>query len=281
MVLMKRLYKITDRGGWVVFPVIFLVLLTACTGTQVDPRIPPDFSGYQDQQLPPEVAVWLLEGPQTKLTPSIISVSKQIRGANRRERMYKAVDYVWANFKYDNWLNDKAFARSADELFETRALGGCSDFVLAQVTLFRASGVPARMVLTANTEWMTDFKENDLLITTGHVFIEAYLEDRWHLIDSTYRLLFEGYNPRLRSFPRNEFLFKRAKDYWSLGINDVASLDRVYQPMAKMFDLAAYSDPKYPVTKVCARWAWSETQSAESMEQRVTGKEPKAKSKAQ
>jgi len=257
MDLMKIPFQIANRVNLIVFPVVFLILLSACTGTQVDPRIPPDFSGYQDQQLPPEVAVWLIEGPQTELTPAIISVSDQIRGANRRERMYKAVDYVWANFKYDNWLNDRAFARSANELFETRILGGCSDFALAQVTLFRAVGVPARMILTANTEWMADFKENDLLITTGHVFIEAYLEDRWHLIDSTYRLMFEGYNPRLRSFPRNEYLFKRAKDYWSLGIKDVASLDQVYQPMARMFDLAAYSDPKYPATKVYARWAWS------------------------
>ena len=183
--------------------------------------------------------------------------------------MYKAVDYVWANFRYDNWLNDQAFARKADELFETRVLGGCSDFALAQVALFRAAGVPARMVLTANTEWMADFKENDLLITTGHVFIEAYLEDRWHLIDSTYRLLFEGYDPGGRSFPRNEYLFKRARDYWSLGITDVASLDRAYQPMARMFNLASYVDPKYPATKVFARWDWDKAQSAKGKWLRV------------
>jgi len=278
---MKKTNRTYSQEGIFVFLAILLTILTACTGTQVDPRIPPDFFGYQDQPLPPEVAVWLLEGPQTKFTASIISVSDQIHGANRRERMFKAVDYVWANFKYDNWLNDKAFARSADELFKTRVLGGCSDFALAQVALFRAVGVPARMVLTANTEWMADFKENDLLITTGHVFIEAYLEDRWHLIDSTYRLMFEGYNPRLRSFPRNEYLFKRAKDYWSLGITDVASLDQVYQPMARTFDLAAYSDPKYPETKVYARWAWSEAQSAESVVLRANGQETRDKSKSQ
>lgn len=253
---MKYIVQFASQKSIQIILVLFLFLIAACTGTQVDPRIPPDFSEYEDQPFPPEVAVWLIEGPQTKLTPEIISVADQIRGINRRERMYKAVDYVWANFTYDNWLNDKAFARSAGELFETRMLGGCSDFALAQVTLFRAVGVPARMILTANTEWMADFKENDLLITTGHVFIEAYLEDRWHLIDSTYRLMFENYNPRLRSFPRNEYLFKRAKDYWSLGITDVSSLDQVYQPMARMFDLAAYSDPKYPATKVYARWAW-------------------------
>lgn len=234
--------------------------------------MPPDFSGHRDGPLPPEVAVWLLEGPQTRLTPAITRVSAQIHGMNRRERLYKAVDYVWANFKYDNWLNDRAFARSAGELFETRVLGGCSDFALAQVALFRALGVPSRMALTANTEWMAEFKENDLLITTGHVFIEAYLEDRWHLIDSTYRLLFEDYDPQGRSFPRNEYLFKRARDYWSLGITDVASLDRVYQPMARTFNPAAYKDPKYPAIKVYARWTWSEAPSAEGKGRRAKGK---------
>lgn len=254
---MKKAIQLSCRVGIPAFLVILLLLLSACTGMQVaDPRIPPDFTVYQDQPLPPEATVWLREGPQTRLTPGIIAVADRIRGINRRERMYKAVDYVWANFRYDNWLADKAFARTADKLFETRVLGGCSDFALAQVALFRALGVPARLVLTANTEWMREFKENDLLITSGHVFIEAYLEDRWHLIDSTYRLLFEGYDPKARSFPRNEYLFKRARDYWSLGITDVASLDRIYQPMAQLFDPASYVDPKYPATKVYARWKW-------------------------
>lgn len=246
-----------NQGIVSVFLAIFLLLTVACTGPQVDPRIPPDFSRYQDGPLLPEVSVWLVEGPQTRLTPGIIAVSDQIRGVNRRERLFKAVDYVWANFKYDNWLNDKAFTRSAGELFDTRLLGGCSDFALAQVTLFRAVGVPARLALTANTEWMSDFKENDLLITTGHVFIEAYLEDRWHLVDSTYRLLFEGYKPGGRNFPRNEYLFGRGKDFWSLGITDVAGLDRAYHPMARTFDRKSYVNPGYTAIKVFARWAWT------------------------
>ena len=245
-----------NQGSASVFLVILLLFMAACTGPQVDPRIPPDFTGFQDHPLPPEVSVWLLEGPQTRLTSGILAAADRIRGLNRRERLYKAVDYVWANFRYDNWLNDRAFTRSAGELFETRVLGGCSDFALAQVILFRAVGVPARMALTANADWMAEFKENDLLITTGHVFIEAYLEDRWHLIDSTYRLLFENYDPGRRSFPRNEYLFRRARDYWSLGITDVASLDRVYQPMARTFDPKGYVDPKYAAVKVYARWKW-------------------------
>lgn len=267
---MKKHVSLFNRKNFYVFPVIFLLfLLASCIGPQVDERVPPDFSRYQDGPLLPEVSGWLVESPQTRLTPGIIAASDQIRGANRRERLFKAVDYVWATFRYDNWLNDKAFTRSAGELFDTRLLGGCSDFALAQVTLFRAVGVPARLALTANTAWMSDFKENDLLITTGHVFIEAYLEDRWHLVDSTYRLLFEGYKPGGRSFPRNEYLFSRGKDFWSMGITDVASLDRVYQPMARMFNLASYVDPKYPATKVFARWDWDKAQSAKGKELRT------------
>ena len=253
---MKKSIATIGRESLLVFPAIFLFLLGACTGPQVVQYKPPDFSQYQDSPLPPEVSVWLLEGPQTRLTAGILAVSDKIRGVNRRERLYKAVDYVWANFKYDNWLNDKAFTRTAGELFDTRILGGCSDFALAQATLFRAVGIPARLVMTANTDWMTDFKENDLLITTGHVFIEVYLEDYWHLLDSTYRLLFEGYEPGGRNFPRNEYLFGRAKDFWSVGITDIASLDRAFQPMARAFVRKSYVNPGYPETKVYARWQW-------------------------
>jgi hypothetical protein len=242
---MASMLNCMARGKRALFLGFVLFLLAGCAGVQ--PRA-VSFDHYQDSPIPADVASWLEEGPQSLSTLNISAVADQIHGNNRRERLFKAVEYVWANFKYDDWLSDRAFSRSAGELFDERILGGCSDFALAQVTLFRAVGVPARLVLTANTDWMISFQENDLLIPAGHVFIEAYLEDRWYLVDSTYRVMFEGYKMESKSLPRNEYLFERGKDFWSLGIKDVDSLNRVYQPMARTFDRQTYTSPKYSET---------------------------------
>jgi len=204
-----------------------------------------DFSRYEDKPIPIEVAGWMAGGEQSRVTPSIAEAAESISCRNRRECVYKAVEYVWTQFQYDNWFSDKAFARTSDALFQTRKLEGCSDYALAQVSLFRALKIPARMVMTANVDWMKKFQENDLFITTGHVFIEAWLEDGWHLVDSTYRYLYTGYDMDVKSYPRNEYFCFRIRDYWQAGIKSVADLDAAYHPIARSFDPADYAPPLY------------------------------------
>lgn len=64
-----------------------------------------------------------------------------------------------------------------------------------EIALFRALSIPSRMVVTCNVDWIELFKRDDLSLSEGHSFIEVFLEDRWHLVDSTYRVLFSGYDP--------------------------------------------------------------------------------------
>ena len=233
--------------------VVFAASLVSCVASNQQAGV--DLKALVDKPIPPEVEQWLEGGEQSQLTARILDVRSQISGTTRRERAYRAVDFVWTQFRYDNWLNDKAFARTSDELFESRRLGGCADYAQAQVTLFRALGIPARMVLTANVDWMQKYKTNDLWITTGHVFIEAWLEDRWHLIDSTYRFHFTKYDMTLKSYPRNEFFCFRAKDYWSIGIRSVEDLDRIYGPIALAFRESDYRDPQYPKIDLVIKWS--------------------------
>ncbi len=92
--------------------------------------------------------MWLEGGAQSTVTPRIVEEAKGISGKNRRERLFRAMVHVWRSFSYDGWLNAEAFHRTADELFESRILGGCSDFALVEIALFRALGIPSRMVVT-------------------------------------------------------------------------------------------------------------------------------------
>lgn len=192
-----------------------------------------------------ETASWLNEGMQSRITPDIALAASQINGSNRRERLYKVVDYVWKNFSFNNWYSDKAFALTADELFRSRKLGGCSDFALVSAVLFRLSGIPARMVITANVDWMQAFQKNDLLITTGHVFVEAYLEEKWHLVDPTNRLLFEGYYETQQSYPNREYFCLRGTDYWDMGVTGVSDLDSILRKEAAAFKTEKYREPEY------------------------------------
>ena len=201
-------------------------LVSCATSGQITPK-PIDFTQFHDKPIPADVSAWLECGKQSEVTPAISMVASQITGRSRRERLYKAIDYIHENFIYDNWYSDKAFTRTAGELFKSKVLGGCSNYALVTVTLFRALEIPASMVLTSDMDWMLAYRENKLLIPTGHVFIEAYLEDRWCLVDPTYRIVFTDYNPTSPNYPRREYFCLRAKDYWEAGITNVSKLNEI------------------------------------------------------
>lgn len=238
------------RGYLYLSPAFFcwLILFGIISCTAHRPYAPRliDFSQFQDQPLTDEVSEWLKPGKQSAVTPAIADAVAGISGLNRRERLYKALDYFENNFKYDNWYNDKAFTRTADLLFRERLLGGCSDYALVKVTLFRALGIPAKLVLTANVDWMLAYQKNELLISTGHVFIEVFLEDRWFLVDSVYRLIFTDYDPRISCYPRREYFCARGRDYWEIDITDIAKIDNILRQKALSFNEALYTDPQYP-----------------------------------
>lgn len=239
-----------------VFPVIFLYFLTGCAGLDIGKLHSLEYFAYKDHPLSAEETFWLKEGLQCKITPKIRQVSAGINGGSRRELFYDAVDYIRYHFQYDNWYLDKAFTRTADDIFNARVMGGCSDYALAEVALFRALGIPARLVLTINMDWMSAYKNNDLLIPKGHVFIEVYLEKDWHLIDPTYFLLYQGYDPELKSFPRKEYFVIRALDYWDVGIKSLSDVIQIFQRMALKFEPNQYRAPHYLETDVKAHFLW-------------------------
>ncbi len=228
---------------------LFLALFAGCT-TLYYPKDFVDFSKFQDSPIPHEVVPFLNSGSQTRLTPRIRAVASQLSAETRRERLYNAVQYIWSNMRYDRWLNSQMFTRTADQLFQDGVLGGCSDFALAKVALFRALEIPAKLVITANVDWMLRYKKDPLFLTTGHVFIEVYLEDRWYLVDSTYRFLFSGYDSGLKSYPRREYFCVRGVDYWEMGFTEVATFIDVAGELAIRFHEDWYTDPDYPQQKI-------------------------------
>ena len=231
-----------------------LLTLSSCAGTggTEKPLEAIEFSQYTDAPIPADAAVWLLGGKQTRPGPTIADAANRIAGRNRRERLYRAVDYIWSNFHYERGLNSAMLSRTAEELFKEKTLGGCADYALAQVALFRAVGIPAQVVLTANVEWMQNYKKNDLVMTTGHVFIEVYLENRWYLVDPTYRFLYPNYDRTSKNYPRGEHFVMRGKDYWELGLFDVPALVDIFHARALSFHQEQYQEPTYAIDGLLA-----------------------------
>jgi hypothetical protein len=222
----------------------FLLLQAGCVCT-LPSLLPSDIARFEDAPIPGETAVWLEGWDQSVITPHIAQEARGISGITRRERLYKAMEHIWQTFSYDIWLNTEAFRRTADELFRSRVLGGCSDFALVELCLFRAVGIPSRMVITANVDWIYEHQKDSSALSEGHSFIEVYLEDRWHLVDSTYRCLFSEYAPGSKSYPHGEYFCRRGKDFWHMGLRSNDDLDAALKKAASEFQ-EDFREPSYP-----------------------------------
>ena len=240
-----RFSFIGGKTGWPRLAAILIPILISGCAYCPGGRYPFDFNKFHDTPLTPDVSAWLMGGEQGRITPRIRAMAAEIRGRNRRERLYKAMRKIWQVFTYDGWLNEVKFSRTADELYKSRVLGGCSDFALVEITLFRAVGIPARMILTANVDWMAKRKKDELVPVEGHSFIEVFLEDRWYLVDSTYRWLYSAYDPERSGFPHGEIFCMRGRDFWDMGLRNTRHLQKLLGAFALAYK-GDYHEPRYP-----------------------------------
>ena len=226
---------------------LVLSLFLFCFGCN-DPLImSKDASPYKvkDLPVPNKVRTWLKGGKQSRITSTIKSDAVKIEGLSRREKLYRAKAYIRANFSYDNWHNGSAFKNTADDLFQRRVLGGCSDFALVELVLYRALNIPARMVVTANVDWLLGYKRSPMSMTEGHCFVEVYLEDSWHLVDPVFGWLFDAYRPDFPCYPHGEYFCRRGRDFWDMGISEIGDFNRVLRDLASKYQ-GQYIMPSYP-----------------------------------
>ena len=254
---MERSNKITDRAPAFLknrpdhlraafnFILIFAGFFVFMTGCLSGDKMKAGLASLPDRSIPEEMLPWLEAGRQSEITPGILAEARHITGASRRERLFKAKQHLLACFTYDPHLNSIAFEKSAGDLFAGKVLGGCSDFALVEVTFYRAVGIPARLVLSANVDWMLQYPADPLVLPEGHCFVEVFLENRWYLVDPTFRWLFSVYDPESPHLPHGEYFFKRGKDFWDMGINDIRSFDQQLKSFCRRFQ-GDYTAPGYP-----------------------------------
>ena len=137
---------------------------------------------------------------------------------------------------------------TAQDLLKSRELTGCHDWAMMLSTLLRSTGHPARMVDTAGAQWMTLVRGSQQPHQfIGHVFVEAYLDGSWTLLDSVSPRYIKGYDHTNPFIPMDVgdqtsycVMFKGA-DPAAYGIGSVEQLNANMISFAKAVDPAQLS----------------------------------------
>ena len=94
--------------------------------------------------------------------------------------------------------------RSADRIFAEKTLTGCHDWGIVLAATLRAFGIPAIYTDAASVSWASKYVSGkEALPFYVHVFIEAWIDDRWVILNSTKAeaILSHDFNDSLIDFP--------------------------------------------------------------------------------
>jgi len=206
-----------------------------------------------DRPLSSNTLRWCRPGSHSFPSSAVKKVAEQISGENRREKLFQAIAVLHSYFSYDSWLLSRAFNRTADELFKSSKLGCCSDYALALVTLLRFLDVPSRFLLTVNLDWVAAYRQNNLIIPRGHVFVEVFLENSWFLVDPVYQTLYEGYNLNNKNYPHKEYFLARLHDFADAGFCSLKDIALFYRAFANGFFSLDNQVPQYHSIKLAIK----------------------------
>lgn len=156
-----------------------------------------------------EIEKWLKSGKQSKITPEIKKIVSNFNG-NDFDKIIKILEWIENNIHSEEdrqKVHDIFATRTAEQLILDKNDTGCHDTALILVTLLRTAGIPAKYVLGI-----------DRLVPHrgGHCVAEAYVKNRWMLIDPSYFQL--NLIPSRSSFYKNNYVLGKGLDSWDLGV---------------------------------------------------------------
>ena len=95
----------------------------------------------------------------------------------------------------ENFRIQYKFKRTAQEIWESGLITGCTDFAILFATFARQLGLPTTVLHTAESEWLRRFQSGkDSYIHYGHTFCECFFDNKWILVDPTSRKVMYDYN---------------------------------------------------------------------------------------
>ncbi len=107
--------------------------------------------------------------------------------------------------------NKNRFSRTAQQIWESKQLTGCTDYALVFACFARQLGIPTTLLHTVSNKWLEKFKLGTLedpRMHAGHTFCECYYNGNWVLVDPTFHEVMYKYD-----LPKIRLQYKVGDDY--------------------------------------------------------------------
>jgi len=200
---------------------------------------------------------YLAQGEQTRFSnPAIVnSLRRQVQNVAHLGEIY-----FWIKREFTTWsAGGKTIgARTTDQLFAERRLGGCHDWGQVYASVARELGYPAVKVDAVSIAWAKQFQSGQKVPYVGHVFVEVFVAGKWVLMDSTNNWYVEnGYDPTNPTIPlqgsiagSNQetlgfYVMRKGVDTWGYGIRSAGELNRLMEESARLLKLDTLQYPPY------------------------------------
>lgn len=212
----------------------------------VTKAIPDVFKGFVENIDYSNPEAFLREGELTNFTDRVKKVADKIND----EQDLTTIRAIWKELKKmsDKNVKEEKFELSADEILENGYLNGCGQYATVFATICRYKGIPAVQVHALNV----DYIQKKPVSSSGHVFVEVFIEDTWYLVDSTTGKIFLDYDVNNFSYNIGNgikyYMFAKSIDNADAGIdsmNKMSNSVRKTFPNKDSFKSELYKDPKY------------------------------------
>jgi hypothetical protein len=155
---------------------------------------------------------YLAQPPAVGSPQAVRAVAAQIRGATDEARLRAISRFIATRLRVraetpNTW-------RTLEQILADGTLASCADTAVVFGTLARALGVPTVWVETMDVDWIRAFKRDPDHPGTwsGHVFLEAFADGRWRLVDASTGRIYDDYDPRQRLLPGNRWAYDKGDD---------------------------------------------------------------------
>lgn len=150
--------------------------------------------------------------------------------------------YTWKKNAFKSVRGGGKFVgkQTVQDLLLERILTGCHDHGLVLTAILRRTGVPAVFVDATGVEWAEHYTEQSKSFR-GHVFVEAYLDKAWVLLDSVSGEYIPVYNPLCPLIPikkpedaKGFYVMFKGLDPADYGITNVQQLNQTQSRFGAM-----------------------------------------------